>query len=565
MANPTERFCQRSAPKGQLRKETTMKNETESIHNNGAMEKEACRVRRRAPFLTVAILGQAMFTSLAWSQTCNDGCNYSNTYQGNYALVSVTSGGNETAFGSYALTSTTSGSDNTAIGAYALVANTQGQQNTAVGSNALYSNTTSGNVSGDFNTAVGASALFYNTTGSFNTATGATALYYNTTGNYNTANGHAALFSNTTGYENTAIGSAALSSNTTGYENTAIGYLALHWNTTGSVNTAVGNWALGGNTTGAGNTATGNGALLSNTTGLNNTATGAQTLYNNSTGTGNTASGFWSLLDNSTGSSNSAYGEYALLNNTIASNNTAVGYNALGNNTTGASNIALGESAGINLTTGSNNIDIGNKGVAAEANTIRIGKKGTQTATFIAGIRGTTVAGGIAALIDANGRLGTTTSSARFKEAIQPMYHSSEAILSLQPVTFHYKKELDPDGIPQFGLVAEQVAKVNPDLVARDEEGQPYTVRYDAVNAMLLNEFLKQHRKLEERTSEIAQLKATIAQQQSARAEQKIINLNQQKEIDTLKSAVEAQAMSIRKVNDQLALQNSAPRLVSTQ
>jgi trimeric autotransporter adhesin len=136
-------------------------------------------------------------------------------------------------------------------------------------------------------------------------------------------------------------------------------------------------------------------------------------------------------------------------------------------------------------------------GTAGDTNTIRIGKSGTQTKTFIAGISGKTVASGVGVLINTSGQLGTVVSSARFKEAIKPMDEASEAILALKPVTFRYKEELDPEKIPQFGLVAEEVAKVNPDLVARDEEGNPYTVRYEAVNAMLLNEFLKAHRKLE--------------------------------------------------------------------
>src|SRR5204863_1953571 len=165
---------------------------------------------------------------------------------------------------------------------------------------------------------------------------------------------------------------------------------------------------------------------------------------------------------------------------------------------------------GLNLTTGNNNIDIGNVGVAGESKTIRIGKSGTQTRTFIAGISGVTVAGGVGVIVGTNGQLGTVVSSARFKEAIQPMDKASEAILALKPVTFHYKQELDPDGIPQFGLIAEQVEKVNPDLVIRDEDGKVNTVRYEAVNAMLLNEFLKEHRKVEEKAGEIAQMKKQI-------------------------------------------------------
>src|SRR5262249_44020630 len=152
------------------------------------------------------------------------------------------------------------------------------------------------------------------------------------------------------------------------------------------------------------------------------------------------------------------------------------------NNTTGSNNIALGVGAGQNRTTGSNNIDIGNKGVGGESNTIRIGSTTKQANTFIAGISGATVPTGVPVFIDTTGHLGTTTSSARFKEAIKPMDNASEAILALKPVTFRYKKEIDAERTPQFGLVAEDVAKVNPDLVARDKEGKPYTVRYDAVN-----------------------------------------------------------------------------------
>ena len=162
-------------------------------------------------------------------------------------------------------------------------------------------------------------------------------------------------------------------------------------------------------------------------------------------------------------------------------------------------------------TSGSNNIDIGALGAAGEAKTIRIGKPGSQTKTFVAGVSGATVPGGVSVIVDSNGHLGTVTSSARFKQNIQPMGKTSEAILSLQPVTFRYKKELDPAGIPQFGLVAEQVAKVNPDLVARDNAGKAYSVRYEAVNAMLLNEFLKEHRTLQEQAATIAELKRQIA------------------------------------------------------
>jgi hypothetical protein len=231
---------------------------------------------------------------------------------------------------------------------------------------------------------------------------------------------------------------------------------------------------------------------------------------------------------------------------------------ALENNSNGSSNIALGFLAGSNLTTGSNNIDIGAPGVAAKANTIRIGKSGTQKKTFIAGIRGVTVASGVGVIVGSGGQLGTVVSSARFKEAIKPMDKASEAILSLTPVTFRYKHELDPDGIPQFGLIAEQVEKVNPDLVVRDEDGKVNTVRYEAVNAMLLNEFLKEHRRVEEQGATIAQQKkdfgSELARQQKA-FEAKFAE--QQKQIAALTATVQ-------KVSDQVVFSKPALQLVST-
>ena len=342
-----------------------------------------------------------------------------------------------------------------------------------------------------------------------NTAEGSRALFNLTTGIGNTANGAQALSSNTTGDSNTATGIDALFANTTGDNNTATGRDALSRNT-GDSNTANGSVALFSNNTGDSNTANGFEALFSNTTGFQNTATGRDALFNNRTGGLNTASGNGALANNSTAFNNTASGAFALFSNTTGSTNTATGRDALGNNTIGSNNIALGFAAGENLTTGSNNIDIGALGMAAEANTIRIGKSGTQKKTFIAGIRGVTVAGGVGVIVGTSGQLGTVVSSARFKDAIKPMDKSSEAILALKPVTFRYKEELDPDRIPQFGLVAEEVEKVNPDLVARDEDGKVNTVRYEAVNAMLLNEFLKEHRKVEEQGATIAQMKRQI-------------------------------------------------------
>jgi hypothetical protein len=220
----------------------------------------------------------------------------------------------------------------------------------------------------------------------------------------------------------------------------------------------------------------------------------------------------------------------------------ADGFDALFNNTTGNSNIAIGLGAGGSLTTGSNNIDIGNQGVAAETNTIRIGTQGTQTRTFVAGISGSPIAG-TGVVINNGGRLGTVASSRRFKDDIKPMDKASEAILALKPVTFHYKKEVDLDGVPQFGLIAEEVAEVNPDLVARDAEGTIYTVRYEAVNAMLLNEFLKEHKKVEEQEKRIVELKSGMI---------------------ALAATVKEQAAQIQKVSAQLEASKPAPHAVVT-
>jgi hypothetical protein len=316
-------------------------------------------------------------------------------------------------------------------------------------------------------------------------------------------------------------------------------------NTTGVRNTANGFAALNSNTTGERNTATGRAALTFNTTGNNNTADGHDALFSNGSGIRNTATGSFALFSNTTGPDNTAIGYFALFSNTTGNSNTASGYDALLNNTTGIGNIALGNFAGANLTTGDNNIDIGNQGVAGEAGTIRIGVVGTQTATYIAGIMGKTVPRSTPVFINANGQLGTVTSSARFKDEIKPMDKVSEALLALRPVTFRYKPELDPNGIPQFGLVAEEVEKVNPDLVVRDADGKPYTVRYDAVNAMLLNEFLKEHRKVEELKKDF---QATVAQQQ--------------KEIQALTSTVKEQTAQIQKVSAQLELNKPAPQTV---
>ncbi len=249
---------------------------------------------------------------------------------------------------------------------------------------------------------------------------------------------------------------------------------------------------------------------MSNTTGHYNTAIGFQALLGTTIGSFDTANGDQALQNNTTGSFNAANGAQALFSNTTGGNNTAVGFNALFSNMTGNNNIALGFEAGISLSAGSNNIEIGNRGVTGESNHIRIGSRTVHTDTFIAGISGVTVPNGVGVIVNSQGHLGTVVSSARFKDAVKPMNKASESILALKPVTFRYKHELDPAGIPQFGLVAEDVEKVNPDLVARDEQGKPYTVRYEAVNAMLLNEFLKEHRKVEQLEKQVEKLTAGL-------------------------------------------------------
>jgi hypothetical protein len=457
-----------------------------------------------------------------------------NTAEGQNALLSLTSGTWNTAVGFSSLKSNTIGNLNTAIGINALSLNTTGTNNTANGGNALYSNTT-----GDQNTANGVYALFRNTTGRLNTASGAFALSANTTGNFNTATGQEALINNTTGHSNCANGTQALFSNTIGYENTANGNIALYYNTTGIWNTATGLGALHNNTTGFENTAVGAIAGYGNYTGGGNTAVGFSAGFSGGGG-GNTAVGVQALFGD-TGSGNTAVGITAMFSPHTGNNNTAIGAGALYNASTGDDNIALGNGAGSNLRTGDNNIYIYDPGIDGESNTIRIGTVGTHTATFIAGITGTAVTGA-AVVVDSNGRLGTVTSSKRFKEEIRPMNKTSEAIFSLEPVTFRYKKEIDPAGTSQFGLVAEEVAKVNPALVVRDKNGEIYTVRYDAVNAMLLNEFLKEHRKNEEQQATIAQLKSGM---------------------EALTATVKEQAAQIQKVNAQLEASKPSPQVAN--
>lgn len=374
-----------------------------------------------------------------------------------------------------------------------------------------------------------------------------------TTGSDNTAIGFDSMYNDSTGDQNTGLGSNTLFSNTTGEANSATGMQALFSNTTGNINTADGFQALLFNTTGLANTATGAQALLFSTVGNENTATGYLTLFANTTGNDNTASGANSLSHNTIGGFNTATGSFALQFNTTGQFNVACGSFALNEITTGGNNTALGYSAGSNIMTGGGNIDIANQGVTDESNVIRIGTN--QTSTFVAGIFGSVVGVGVPVVVDANGQLGVLVSSARFKEEIKPMDKASEAILGLKPVTFRYKSALDAGGTKQFGLVAEEVEKVDPALVVRDEHGKAYTVRYEAVNAMLLNEFLKQHRRVEEQADRAREQNATIDQLKSTIAQQA-------KDIATLNDNLRKQASQIEKVSAQIEAARSGPQVV---
>ena len=360
------------------------------------------------------------------------------------------------------------------------------------------------------NTAEGQNALFSLTTGTFNTAVGFLSLRNNIDGQFNTAIGAGALLANIGG------------SNNAGNDNTATGAGALLSNTIGSYNTANGAFALLSNTIGSHNTANGLRALQLNTSGESNTATGTFALYQNTTGGSNTANGQGALFSNTTGMFNTTMGDGALINNSTGNFNTAVGVNSLSNNTSGNNNIALGAGAGVNIHTASDTICIGIAGLD------------TTDGCYIGHVFEEALdPDHLAMAIDVNGKVGTPSSSRRFKDDIKPMDRGSEVILSLKPVTFHYKN--DSTCSPRFGLIAEEVAAVDPTLVARDKEGKPYSVRYDQVNAMLLNEFLKEHRKVEQQGAMIADMRKNFD----------AITAAQQREIQFLSAQLKKQAAQI--------------------
>jgi hypothetical protein len=471
-----------------------------------------------------------------------------------------------TAEGNNALKNLTTGAANTALGWYSLFSDTDGSFNTATGAGSLLFNT------GNSNTAIGAASLLFNGTGTDNTAVGTAALLSNTASG-NTAIGSNALLNNTTGGTlgniqgfdvgpNVAVGWQALESNTVASANTALGSQALHSFTTGPVGleqlglcTAVGFQALGNATGGAGNSGFGYQTLFNNTDGTGNSAIGAQVLFNNTTGTSNTASGGSALFNNTIGDYNTATGGRALYSNVTGESNTAIGQQALQSNISGSDNTAVGLETLVSNTNGSHNIALGDgagTNVMTADRVICIGAVGDDVSNscFIGQIFNVISAGGTPVFINSNNKLGTITSSRRFKEQIKPMEQASEVLFALKPVSFRYKKELDPTGISQFGLVAEEVEKVNPDLVVRDKEGKAYIVRYDQVNAMLLNEFLKEHRKVEK-------LEVAVAQQcndfQATITELK-------KEMESIIARSKEQDAKIETVSAQIELNKLAPQ-----
>jgi Chaperone of endosialidase len=401
-------------------------------------------------------------------------------------------------------------------------------ENTAMGSGSLFNLSPAQDCTphtcfpnGNQNTAAGYHALFSNVTGKDNTAVGDGALSANTS-DANTAVGQLSLAENTSGAANTAVGAGALQENTIGYDNTAAGQSALGGNSTGIDNTAFGTLALSNNGAGTENTAMGSFALAYPNGTTKNTAVGARAMQNNVSGSANTATGEQALTSLNNGSSNTATGVAALMNTTSGSSNSALGLSALQTNGTGSNNVAIGDHAGYFIT-GSNNIDIANHGVAGENNAIRIGAVGTQKTAFLAGVYGTPLTGA-AVVVTSTGQLGVVVSSERFKTNIAPIGDTTSKLEQLRPVTFHLKS--DPSGPLQYGLIAEEVAKVYPDLVIRDEHGRIDGVRYDELTPMLLNE-------MQQQSVQIRDLKqqAQIVQKQAAEIQQLKMQMTEMQEL----------------------------------
>jgi trimeric autotransporter adhesin len=405
------------------------------------------------------------------------GCPVGNLAEGYLSLASLTSGGAyNTGIGVYSLLSDTTGGFNTGVGAGTLFSNTTALNGTAVGTGALFSSNAANN------TAVGSFALFTNTTGELNNAVGANSLLSNVDGSSNNALGESALLSNIHASGNTAVGDLALTNNDSTGANL------------GKDNTAVGAGSLSSNTDGDSNTAVGEGALDANTTGASNNAVGSSALGSHTTGSFNNAFGRFALGAEKFGATgNNAFGDLALFSLIDGSGNTAMGDGAGNPLAGGDGNVFIGESVGPAATSESDHTYIRN------INTTTVSGGGTDTVT-----------------VDlTTGLLGHLSSSLRYKEDINPMNSASEALYRLKPVTYRYKKEIDRSQSPAFGLIAEEVAEVNPDLVARNAKGQPESVHYEMVNAMLLNEFLKEHRTVQEQQKEIDALRAELREQRA--------------------------------------------------
>jgi hypothetical protein len=391
-------------------------------------------------------------------------------------------------------------------------------ENTAGGQDALIQHV--GNPSPAVGTtAFGFDALGGNTTGGQSTAVGAWALAKNISGIYNDAFGEYALFNSTASY-NSAFGTEAMGLDTTGSGNAAFGFEAMYSNTTGTENAAFGYDALD-----------------QNTTGNSNAAFGGQVMAGNSTGSNNSAFGYWAMADAFTGTDNTAVGYESLLGNVRGSFNTALGDSALNHNLNGSYNVGVGASAGANISSGSNNVDISNAGTTNDSGVIRIGTAGTQTSTYIAGISGIqTGLAGAAVVIDANGQLGTISSSRRYKQDIEPMGDASERLFKLRPVKFHYKQPDANGNKPlQYGLIAEEVAEVFPELVVYNKDGRPETVAYQLLAGLLLNELQKEHQKVEAATAELRDERAELA--------------TERKEIDAMK----LQVAEVQELKERLA------------
>jgi hypothetical protein len=453
----------------------------------------------------------------------------------------VTGSGQYNVFSGYqAGYSNTSGTRNTFVGYEAGFRNTTGPNNTFTGEHAGLNNTT-----GQANTFFGTWAGFRNTTGQANAFFGFQAGYSNTTGRGNVFSGYNAGYSNTTSWGNVFSGYEAGYSNTTGDDNVFSGDKAGYSNTTGDGNIFLGSRAGYSNTTGEANIFSGGGAGLQNTSGSYNTFSGGEAGLGNTTGGENTFTGHDAGYSNDTGSRNSFYGASAGWEGS-GSSNTYVGF-AAGYYSWGSSNIAVGYGAGVGNGPGSNDIYIGGRpDSGTESNIIRIGTQGTgdyqQNITYIAGIYGSTSSSGIPVYVNADGKLGTQTSSLRFKEQVRDMGDSTSALMKLRPVTFLYKPEYDKgERTLQYGLIAEEVAKVYPDMVAYEKDGQPYTVKYQYLAPMLLNEVQKQHAIVAAQQGVIkTQQERANAQQQQMQAQQQQIEQLQQR-LSRLEAIIEQQ------------------------